>query len=167
MGFTNEYEDYQAPAQSGLSGFSTPFNMGKVDLSYPVQGVENYDMSNTQMGPTMANQNAIMGNQQVANDPYQDMQMKLMESQYNASEMGMKDLSDYRNSTMGQMSPYIKGFGQLAGGLGSIASIYTGFKTLGLMEDQVDIAKDKWAETKKELANVQGVRKKLNTTYMG
>ena len=73
---------------------------------------------------------------------------------------------DNQNSFMGQAQPYITGFASAAQGLGSLASIYTGFKSLGLYEDQVDIAKEQWAETKSELTRVKGVRDKINTNYM-
>jgi hypothetical protein len=72
----------------------------------------------------------------------------------------------FDGSLIGQSMPYIKGFAGLTSGLGSLAGIYSGFKQLDIMEDQLDIAKDQWKETKKELARVKGVRNKLNTSYM-
>ncbi len=77
-----------------------------------------------------------------------------------------QDYLDYKKSFMGKAEPYVQGFSGIASGLGSLANIYTGFKQLGMMEDQLDIAKDQWAETKSELARVKGVRDKLNSSYM-
>ncbi len=72
---------------------------------------------------------------------------------------------DKQNSFGSTMSPYMQGFANLAGGASSIAGIYTGFKQLGLMEDQVGIAKEQWKETKTELARVKKVRSELNSSY--
>jgi hypothetical protein len=88
------------------------------------------------------------------------------DTQRNWYDTQTKSLTDYQNSFMGQAQPYIQGFSGIASGLGSLANIYTGFKQLGMMEDQLDIAKDQWAETKSELARVKGVRNKLNSSYM-
>ncbi len=57
--------------------------------------------------------------------------------------------------------------GNMLSGIGSIGNIALGFKGLGLMEDQVDLAQDKWGETKAELNRMRGTRNKLNTNYMG
>ena len=56
-------------------------------------------------------------------------------------------------------------FGQLTSGLASLANIYSGFKQLDLMKDQLGIAKDQWATTKEELARVRKVRDRLNKQY--
>jgi hypothetical protein len=73
---------------------------------------------------------------------------------------------DAKNSWMGKALPYAQGFAGLTSGLGSLASIYSGFKQLDIMDEQLDIAKDQWAETKSELARVKKVRDNLNTSYM-
>ena len=60
-----------------------------------------------------------------------------------------------------------KAAGDVASGLGSIGNVYLGAQGLGLMEDQLAIQEDQWAETKAELARLRGVRKKVTQTYMG
>lgn len=95
---------------------------------------------------------------------------KLMEGVIDSNATNQKildsNLSKIENpSWMQSASPYMQGFANLAGGAASIAGIYTGFKQLGLMEDQVDIAKEQWSETKTELARVKKVRNDLNASY--
>jgi len=61
----------------------------------------------------------------------------------------------------------LKGFGQAASGLSSLAGIYLGFQQLDIMKDQSKIAKDQWKETKSEMNRIKGVRTKLNAEYSG
>ncbi|RKY52267.1 MAG: hypothetical protein DRP93_08425 [Candidatus Neomarinimicrobiota bacterium] len=145
---------------------SQPFSLANIDFNWGAPDTTGYSIANTQMGPTLANQTALTQNQSVAVSPYQQMEMNMMQSTIDSNTMHNNALSDYQNSFMGQASPYITGFANVTQGLGSMASIYTGFKQLGLMEDQVGIAKDQWAETKSELNRVKGVRTKLNNDYM-
>ncbi len=75
--------------------------------------------------------------------------------------------ADKMNSWWTQNAGTISGITSGIQGLSSIGNMYLGFKQLGLMEDQVDIAKDQWSETKKELARIKGVRSTLNAEYSG
>ena len=72
----------------------------------------------------------------------------------------------YQDSFMGQASPYIKGASGIASTVGSLANIYVGFKQLDIQKEQLAMAKDQWAEQKKELNHIRGVRTKLNAQYM-
>ncbi len=98
-----------------------------------------------------------------ANASMQDQTMNNLNNKYGQAGA---DRYNQQNSTMGKLSPYVSGAATVANTLGTVANIYAGFKTLGLMEDQVDIAKDKWNTTKYEIARIQGVRNKLNKNYM-
>jgi len=68
---------------------------------------------------------------------------------------------------MGGMNGFMGGFSQFTQGLGSLASIYTGFQTLGLMKDQVGMAKEQWGITKDKLARVSKTRADMGDKYMG
>ena len=49
----------------------------------------------------------------------------------------------------------------------SLAQSYVGLKALGLAEDELDIKKDQWAMSKKELQHMQASRKRITNSYMG
>lgn len=98
--------------------------------------------------------------------PLQDMKIDLMTSQKNAVDYSLKKQQDADKSVIGQMSPYLDTASKAVQGISSLANIYLGFERLGLMEDQIKIAKEQWGETKQELAHVKGVRKKINSNYM-
>jgi len=76
-----------------------------------------------------------------------------------------QNIVNKENSFMGRNADLFGGISTGVQTLGSIANIYSGFKQLGFMEDQVDIAKDTWAESKKELQFLQGARAKNNANY--
>jgi len=102
-------------------------------------------------------------------DPSQvnlDLQNKFLRAGIRGNELDNKAKIDYQNSFMGKASPYVEGFANIAGGLASLAGIYTGFKELGMAEDQLDIAKEKWAVTKDEMNRIKGVRDKITLDYM-
>jgi len=50
--------------------------------------------------------------------------------------------------------------------LGTLGSLWLGFKQYGLMKDQLGMAKEQWNRTKQELDRIQAVRKKLTDSYM-
>jgi hypothetical protein len=50
-------------------------------------------------------------------------------------------------------------------GISSLAGIYNGFKALGIAEDQLDLQKERWEETKTEMADIKKRRKKLSESY--
>lgn len=85
-------------------------------------------------------------------------------------ERGLKMQNDafekYQNSFVGQAQPYIQGAASLASIGGSLADIYLGFQKMDIAKQQLGMAKEQWAEQKKELAHVRGVRKRLNASYM-
>ena len=59
-----------------------------------------------------------------------------------------------------------QGMGSFMGGLGSLGNMGLGFKSLGLLEDQLAMQQDAWSEQKAELDRLRQTRDKLNTSYM-
>lgn len=57
--------------------------------------------------------------------------------------------------------------GKIGGGISSLAGIYSGFKMLGMAEDELDIKKDQWSMAKEELQHMQESRKRITAGYMG
>lgn len=57
--------------------------------------------------------------------------------------------------------------GKISGGISSLAGIYSGFKMLGMAEDELDIKKDQWNMAKQELQHMQESRKRITAGYMG
>ena len=55
--------------------------------------------------------------------------------------------------------------GQLMGGVGAIGNMALGFKSLGLMEDQLKLQQSQWNENLAELNTMRGVRSKTNAAY--
>ena len=164
MGFTNdnyetgETETYDAygnyiksyPTLGGIGSTTTANTIGGLDIgSLPSLGIATQGYTPY----TQTNQ-------------LSDLQMKNLNLQNQQLENAMAKTASFENSFMGKASPYIKGFTGITQGLGSIANIYAGFKQLGMMEDQLDIAKEQWSETKSELGRIKGVRNRLNTQYM-
>lgn len=79
--------------------------------------------------------------------------------------------NDYLKMQMNQMqnpswqkeylAPAVQGIQALS----SLSGMYLGFQNLKLQKQQLGIAKDQWATTKKEMARIAGVRKNLNASY--
>lgn len=63
------------------------------------------------------------------------------------------------NSTLGTA-------GKLLGGFSSLAQIGLGFKALGMADDELDIKKDQWKESKAELNHLRATRKRISDSYM-
>jgi len=55
--------------------------------------------------------------------------------------------------------------GQLMGGVGALGNMALGFKSLGLMEDQLGLQQSQWNESLAELNTMRGVRSKTNAAY--
>ncbi len=81
-----------------------------------------------------------------------------MENYYNAA-------ANKLNTEPSGFMQGMKGFGQVAGGLSSLAGIYLGFEQLDIAKDQNKIAKSQWKETLAEMNRIKGVRTKLNAQY--
>ena len=113
-------------------------------------------------GVNSQNNNTINGFNSMNNTGLQTAQTDFLNTQNDWYKQQMSN----QNSFGSQMQPYMQGFANIAGGASSLASIYTGFQQLDLMDRQVGIAEEQWAETKSELTRVKGVRDKLNTSYM-
>ncbi len=113
-------------------------------------------------GVNNQNNNTINGFNSMNNTGLQTAQTDFLNTQNDWYKQQMAN----QNSFGSQMQPYMQGFANIAGGASSLASIYTGFQQLDLMDRQVGIAEEQWAETKSELTRVKGVRDKLNTSYM-
>jgi hypothetical protein len=80
-----------------------------------------------------------------------------------APETGLWD-----SLTSSLQSPgFYQGAGQFMGGLGSLGNMALGFKGLGLLEDQLDLQRNQWNESKAELDTMRQARNKLNTQYLG
>jgi len=151
---TQTFPTQTAPA----TGYSSTLGNVGVDMLFNPKGLSSAVNAAipAQMGPTVEAANGL-GN------------VPGLENYYDQAAESSKYWLDknkaFDNSFMGQASPYLKGFSTLTQGLGSLASIYSGFKMMDMYGDQLDIAKDQWATTKQELARVQGVRNKLNAEY--
>ena len=67
-------------------------------------------------------------------------------------------------------SDQAQNIGGLLGGAADIGtglfSIWGGNKLLGMYEDQLDMNKDKWAQSKQELEHLRKTRSRLNASYM-
>jgi len=113
-------------------------------------------------GVNNQNNNTINGFNSMNNTGLQTAQTDFLNTQNDWYKQQMAN----QNSFGSQMQPYMQGFANIAGGASSLASIYSGFQQLDLMDRQVGIAEEQWAETKSELTRVKGVRDKLNTSYM-
>jgi hypothetical protein len=140
--------------QDVFSGVKIP---STVSLNYPTT---NYATQGISAAPTVANANILstgLGGGQTMNP--------MIQSYQDALKYALGKQKAFDNSFIGQMSPYISGFANVAQGLGSLASIYSGFQMLDMYGDQLDIAKDQWATTKEELNRVRNVRNKLNESY--
>jgi len=56
--------------------------------------------------------------------------------------------------------------GNVMGGLGSIGNVVIGFQQLGLLEDQLALQEEQWAESQQELAHLRTTRANLGSSYM-
>ncbi len=79
-------------------------------------------------------------------------------------------LFDYfQGDDFAKMGESFGSFGQGLGGVASLAgglySMYQGNQMLGMYEDQLDIQKEKWAETKTELAHNKQTRANASNAY--
>lgn len=72
----------------------------------------------------------------------------------------MGDSFSNLNNTLGTL-------GKIGGGISSLAGIYSGFKMMGMAEDELDIKKDQWKMAKEELQHMQESRKRITAGYMG
>jgi len=86
----------------------------------------------------------------------QHPEYKLMSDMYN------KQLLEQNSFTNKFLKPLNIGVSTL----GTLGSLYLGFKQYGLMKDQLGMAKEQWSRTKQELDRIQAVRKKLTDSYM-
>jgi len=142
---------------------------------------ENYSPSNHAQKPITLNLlptatdtiNSVAKLSNVSTSPYLTMDPALSkasagvyESQKEFYDLNNQMIKDRMGSTMYKMQPYIKGFGDIASGLGSLANIYAGFQQLGIAKDQLNMAKEQWATTKDEINRIRNVRNTLNTNYM-
>ena len=66
------------------------------------------------------------------------------------------------------LNPALKGIG----GLATLGNLYMGFqgmqnqnKYMGMMKDQLSMAKEQWQTTKDEINRIKEVRKKINASY--
>lgn len=83
----------------------------------------------------------------------------------NSVVAGMEN-QQFKDSIVGQASPYIKAGAGVINGTASLASIYTGMQQLKLAKAAESRANEIWQEQLKDLNHVRGVRKRLTTTYM-
>jgi len=134
--------------------------------AYGVQ--DNYKSGyNTNGFVDLTNTGNTAGNNNMGFQSYSDPKLATAQTDFlNTQNDWYKQQMANQNSFGSQMQPYMQGFANIAGGASSLASIYTGFQQLDLMDRQVGIAEEQWAETKSELTRVKGVRDKLNTSYM-
>jgi hypothetical protein len=138
-----------------------------VNLNYPVAST-NYAAQGIFAAPTVANANALSGVNTLGalgSSVLSPELMSAMTESYDLSNQYRSKLLSQMDSPIYQMQPYLQGFGQLMSGIGSLANIYSGFKQLDMMDEQLGMAKEQWATTKQELARIQGVRDKLNASY--
>ena len=90
------------------------------------------------------------------------------------------DMPDALSSMLGQQDgnglfgSLFGGQGGLMGGLmgvGQLANMFMNWgmqrKYMNMMNDQLDMAKERWSMTKDELNRIKGTRERLNNEYMG
>jgi hypothetical protein len=73
--------------------------------------------------------------------------------------------NDFYESPWGQFSMKLRPVNQVLGSLGSLASLYGGFKQMDLMEQQLALAEDYRNMAKAEADRIAGVRENLNASY--
>ncbi len=89
---------------------------------------------------------------------WNDAQANQMLGAYNSSQMNPEGLFGMSSSGWGNM-------GQLMGGVGALGNMALGFKSLGLMKDQIGLQQSQWDESLAELNTMRGVRSKTNAAY--
>lgn len=145
----------QTRAATGLANTTTPATTSQgYGVSTYQPAVNN--VQNSTLG-TMASPTSITNG--TGADRYYDTMSKI-------AEKADARLDAHYDSPIGKAEPYIKGAAGVASTVASLANIYLGFQQVGIMKDQLKMAKEQWAEQKQELAHVRGVRKRLNASYM-
>jgi len=156
---------------------SQPFTLGAVGLdmanrgsnidigSYmpTTQGVQNNTYNSAASAVGLPSQTNMQSPGSVTNGT--GLNTAVNQSETLAKYMVDKDKA-YSATLMGKAEPYLKGANSIASTFGSLANIYLGFQQMGIMKDQLSMAKEQWAEQKQELAHVRGVRKRLSASYM-
>jgi len=77
------------------------------------------------------------------------------------TEIGFQNLND-QNSFMNQ---YVKPGLGIIQGLGTLGSLWLGFKQYDVVKQQLGLAKEQWAKTKEELDRINRVRSKITKEY--
>jgi hypothetical protein len=75
-------------------------------------------------------------------------------------------IADQKNSFWGRNADTFSGLANIGQGIGSLANIYQGMQMMDMYEEQLGMAKEKWAITKDELNRIRKTRDKINTSYM-
>jgi len=120
-----------------------------------------YQSAASMVSTTTPNQASSMAS--IMNGTYGD---RIGEATAKGLEYANQKQLDWDNSLIGKASPYIGAASGIASTMGSLANIYLGFQQMGIMKEQLGMAREQWAEQKQELQHVRGVRKRLTSQYM-
>ncbi len=126
---------------------------------------------NTEVNPFVTNTNLLTQNQttmlptpQVANTVFnQDYYYQQQHPEYALLSKMSENQYAQQNSFENK---YLKPLNTGISTLGTLGSLYLGFKQYGLAKKQLGIAEEQWKRTKQELDRIQNVRKKLTDSYM-
>jgi len=89
-------------------------------------------------------------------------------AQFNYELQGLQN-QQWVNSNTGTnnfMNNYLKPLNYGISTLGTLGSLWLGFKQYGLAKQQLGIAKEQWSKTKEELNRIKSVRERLTDSYM-
>jgi len=78
------------------------------------------------------------------------------------TEFGFQNLNNQNSFVNNYIKP---GLGILQG-LGTLGSLWLGFKQYDVAKDQLGLAKEQWAKTKEELDRIKSVRQRITDSYM-
>lgn len=78
------------------------------------------------------------------------------------TEFGFQNLNNQNSFVNNYLKP---GLGILQG-LGTLGSLWLGFKQYDVAKDQLGLAKEQWAKTKEELDRIKSVRQRITDSYM-
>jgi len=91
-------------------------------------------------------------------EPQVDYTMKTLSNQsYVQNQQTMQNFTEQ----------YLKPLNYGISTLGTLGSLYLGFKNYGLAKDQLSLAKDQWSKTKEELDRIKSLREKITSEWKG